>query len=149
MTDLADVDGFGICIQVYGWPGYRQLTCTLPPKGITSLAKPVLGFQEKSNFIHEKRLQLVVKETNEMVSLEDTAISLHILQPSQPKVKTPKCQDLSKFQFSGEGGCSGKSKPKVPRSVQFSIFGGGGMGCSEPNSRTGCSVQFGQKFLEA
>ena len=35
-----------------------------------------------------------------------------------------KCQDLSKFQFGGEGGdvlggggCSGKSKPKVPRSA--------------------------------
>ena len=122
--------------------------------------------------------------------------------------QNPKCQDLSKFQFL-VGGCSGKSKPKVPRLVQISIFGWGWFGkskpkvprlvqisiwgvflkvktqsakicpnfnflggggfwkvktqsakicpnfnflggeCSEPNSRTGCSVQFGQKFLEA
>ena len=77
---------------------------------------------------------------NEMVSLGDTAISLHILQPPLGgvfwKVKTqsakiclnfkflgggcsgksnPKCQDLPKFQFFGGG--SGKSKPKVPRSA--------------------------------
>ena len=67
--------------------------------------------------------------------------------------QNPKCQDLQSakicpnFNFR-KGGCSGKSKPKVPRSVQILIWGGGG-GCSEPNSRTGCSVQFGQKFLEA
>ena len=62
---------------------------------------------------------------NEMVSLGDTAISLHILQP--PLMlgggvvlgsQNPKCQDLPKFQFSeGGGGCSGKSEPKVPRSA--------------------------------
>ena len=39
------------------------------------------------------------------------------------KCQNPKCQDLSKFQFSGvgwgEGGCVSceMSKPKVPRSV--------------------------------
>ena len=77
-----------------------------------------------------------------MVSLGDTAISLHILQPSKPKMprivqisiweggggvlesQNPKCQDLSKFQFGGRGVLN-----QVPEQ--------------------GCSVQFGQKFLEA
>ena len=47
-----------------------------------------------------------------MVSLGDTAISLHILQPPLNwgggvlESQNPKCQDLPKFQFSagGEGG---------------------------------------------
>ena len=153
---------------------------------------------------------------NEMVSLGDTAISLHKLQPPKPEVprsaqipifrggvfwkvkilkvqrsakisifsvhggsgvggcsgksKYSKCQDLSKISIRGEGcsgkskyskcqdlskisiwgrggvlksqntqsakicpnfnlgeGCSEKSKPKVARSVQISIFGGGGV----------------------
>ena len=45
-----------------------------------------------------------------MVSLGDTPISLHILQP--PLIW---------------GVCSGKSKPKVPRSVQISNFFLGGV----------------------
>ena len=123
--------------------------------------------------------------SNEMVSLGDTAISLHILQPSKPIVarsvqisiflgrrgsQNPKCQDLSKIypnfnlgegcfgkskpkvprsvQISmGGGGCSGKSKPKVPRSVQISIWGEGGVLNQIPEQ--GCSVQLSQKFLEA
>ena len=58
---------------------------------------------------------------NEMVSLGDTAISLHILQPALGggvlESQNPKCQDLPKFQFFWGGGGSGKSKPKVPRSA--------------------------------
>ena len=50
-----------------------------------------------------------------MVSLGDTAISLHILQLNS------KCQDLPKFQF----GCSVVVKLKVPRSGQLLIGGGG------------------------
>ena len=91
------------------------------------------------------------------------------------KSQNPKLQDLSKFQFSGGGwvggcsgkskfkvprsahisifrgrGCSGKSKPKVPRSVQILIWGGGGAGgVLNQIPEQGCSEQFGQKFLEA
>ena len=71
-----------------------------------------------------------------MVSLGDTAISLHILQPplnkgggvcsGKSKVKT-QCQDLAKFQFSGGGGRGEK--------------------CSEPNARTGCSGGFRAQIL--
>ena len=42
--------------------------------------------------------------------------------------------------------CSGKSKPKVPRSVQISI---GARGVLYQIPEQGCFVQFGQKFLEA
>ena len=63
-----------------------------------------------------------------MVSLGETAISLHILQPPL------------------KGECSGKSKLKVPRSAYIS-FGGGG--CSEPNSRTVCSEEFEHKICLA
>ena len=89
--------------------------------------------------------------SNEMVSLGDTAISLHILQPPTAnwgmggvlESQNPKCQNLTKFQFlrGGEGswkvkiqsakiwlnfnfqrgGCFEKSKPKVPRSGSISV----------------------------
>ena len=73
-TGLADVDGFGICIQVYVWPDSDHWFSTLLPKGITSLAKPVFGFQQKSNYIHEKRLPPVVKETKSMYCTTGTAL---------------------------------------------------------------------------
>ena len=70
---------------------------------------------------------------NEMVSLGDTAISLHKLQPPTAKggggggvfwkVKTQSAKIWVNFNFQrGGGGCSGKSKPKVPR---FQFSGGG------------------------
>ena len=58
----------------YVWPDSDHWFSTLPPKGITSLAKPVLGFQEKTKYIHEKRLQLVVKETNNTYRTTGTAL---------------------------------------------------------------------------
>ena len=67
-----------------------------------------------------------------MVSLGDTAISLHILQLNS------KCQDLLKFQFSGGGGgVLSVSKLKVPQELpKFQFFWGGGggwgWGCSVP-----------------
>ena len=73
-TGLADVDGFGICIQVYVWPGSDHRLSTLPPKGITSLAKSVLDFQEKTKYIHEKRLPPVVKEMNNTYRTTGTAL---------------------------------------------------------------------------
>ena len=60
---------------------------------------------------------------NEMVSLGDTAISLHILQPTRGggdeerfwEVKTQSAKICLNFNFQGMGvGSSGKSKPKVP-----------------------------------
>ena len=85
---------------------------------------------------------------NEMVSLGDTAIILHILQLFHilhfvlPKFQfsgagvfcssqNSKCQDLPKFHFSGGGG------------------GSGGRCCSVPNPRTGYSGQFEHKFCLA
>ena len=88
---------------------------------------------------------------NEMVSLGDTAISLHKLQPPKPEVprsaqipifrgggcsgksKYSKCKDLPKFQFSvcvggrgPGGGCSGKSKySKCQDLSKISIWGRG------------------------
>ena len=48
-----------------------------------------------------------VCRTNEMVSVGDTEISLHI-RPGQGgillKSKSSKCQDMPKFEFSGGGG---------------------------------------------
>ena len=65
-----------------------------------------------------------------MVSLGDTAISLHILQPPLMdrgggvlESQNAKCQDMPKFQFSG-GGCSGKSKPKCQDLPKFQLGGG-------------------------
>ena len=56
--------------------------------------------------------------------------------------QNPKCQDLSKFQFSGVGGGRGRREEG----------GGGRNGEGVVLNRIpeqGCSVQFGQKFLEA
>ena len=68
-----------------------------------------------------------------MVSLGDTAISLHILQPPLTAgrgggvlgIQNPKCQDLPKFKL-GEGEGFWNQIPEQ-----------------------GCSGEFGQKFLEA
>ena len=59
-----------------------------------------------------------------------------------------KVKDLPKFQIWMEEGGSGKSKPKMPRSVQISIGGGGGDVLNQI-PKQGCSEQFGQKYLEA
>ena len=82
-----------------------------------------------------------------MVSLGDTAISLHILQPPLRgggvlESQNPKCQDLPKFQFPRGPGVLESQNPKcqdLPK-FQFSGEGGGGGGVLE---------NFGQKFLEA
>ena len=54
-----------------------------------------------------------VCRTNEMVSVGDTEISLHI-RPGQGgillKSKSSKCQDMPKFEFSGGGDILVKSK---------------------------------------
>ena len=52
--------------------------------------------------------------------------------------QNPKCQDLSKFQFSG-GGVFWKVKTQNAKiCLNFNFRGGGrGVGGSEPNSRTG------------
>ena len=91
---------------------------------------------------------------NEMVSLGDTAISLHKLQPPTAKggggrgcvleSQNPKCQDLAKFQFSGEG-VFWKVKTQ---SAKISIFRGGAVFWNQIPEQ-GCSEQFGQKILEA
>ena len=82
----------------------------------------------------ETRLPMHNNLKNEMVSLGDTAISLHILQVGGGAFCTSqnsKCQDLPRFEFSGSGvGCGGavwcggvaggvlyQSKLKVPRSA--------------------------------
>ena len=76
-----------------------------------------------------------------MVSLGDTVISFHILQPPLTVVKflwgregesqNPKCQDLPKFQFSGGGwvggggGVSWKVKTQSAKIyLNFNFFGG-------------------------
>ena len=80
------------------------------------------------------------KNENEMVSLGDTAISLHILQPARGvfwKVKTQSAKICLNFNFrGGGGGCSGKSNPKCQDLPKFQFSRGGG-GVLEPNSRTG------------
>ena len=98
-----------------------------------------------------------------MVSLGDTAISLHILQPplrggggvlesQNPKCQdlpkfqfprgpgvlesqNPKCQDLPKFQFPRGPGVLESQNPKCQDLPKFQFSGGGGV--LEPNSRTG------------
>ena len=91
-----------------------------------------------------------------MVSLGDTAISLHILQPPLTLggvlgSQNPKSQqDLPKFQFSGGGGGGsvlGSQNPKCQDLPKFQFLGSGVSW--KPNPRTGCSGEFGQKVLEA
>ena len=66
----------------------------------------------------------------------------------------PKCQDPSKFQL---GGGLESENPKCQDLPKFQFWGGGfwklknfyfrgGGGCSEPNSRTGCSEDFEHKI---
>ena len=75
---------------------------------------------------------------NEMISLGDTAISLHILQPSKPKV--PRSEQISM----GRGGVLESQNPKCQDLSKFQLWEGGGGGrlCSEPNSRIGvfCAI---------
>ena len=59
--------------------------------------------------------------------------------------QNPKCQDLSKFQFGGR--CSGKSKPKVPRSVQISILGGRFWKVKTPSAKISPNFNFGGGIL--
>ena len=101
--------------------------------------------------------------SNEMVSLGDTAISLHILQSPRGRAKK-----IGVWKFGG--GCSAKGQVWTRgRKLEFGNLGGGvfrqrsdldlgkkigvwklgGGGCSVPNFRIGCSCQFGQKILEA
>ena len=97
-----------------------------------------------------------------MVSLGDTAVSLHIPQLNSKcqdllefqfsggggQVFCPsqnlKCQDLPKFQFPGEGVFCPSQNSKCQDLANFSFRGGGGGGVFCP--RTGCSRQFEQKI---
>ena len=71
-----------------------------------------------------------------MVSLGDTAISLHILQPPLAvggggvlESQNPKCQDVPKFQFGGRGrGGLGSQNPKCQHFPKFQFFRGAGGG---------------------
>ena len=85
-----------------------------------------------------------------MVSLGDTAISLHILQlllrGGILESQNPKCQDLPKFQFSG-GELFWKVKTQSAKiCLNFNFQGGGVFWNQIPEQ--GCSGEFGQKFLE-
>ena len=69
-----------------------------------------------------------------MVSLGDTAISLHILQPPREGggVLGSVRSDLdSGKKINGGGGCSGRSDLESGKNIRVSIFrGAGGRGCS-------------------
>ena len=79
---------------------------------------------------------------NEMVSAGDTDISLHI-RPGQNS-KTSKCQDLSKFEFSGRGRGEGvfwEAKTQKPLSAKICLnlnLGGRGVFWGSQNSK--CQV---------
>ena len=92
----------------------------------------------------------VIKLVNEMVSLGDTAISLHILQPPLMGGGFWKRSDLDsgkKIRVLKFGGGSRKSKPKVPRSsLNLNFWGVGWGGILEPNSRTGVFWRIWSKF---
>ena len=88
-----------------------------------------------------------------MVSLGDTAISLHILQPSiwgggvLESQNTQSAKICLKFNFGGGGGVLESQNTQSAKICLNFNWGGGGVLNQIPEQ--GCSVQFGQKFLEA
>ena len=96
-----------------------------------------------------------------MVSLGDTALCLHrhwdegggILE-----VKTQSAKICLNYNWGWGGGwvgglggvCSGSQISNCQDLPKFQLgVGGGGVGCSEPNSRTGCCEDFQHKFCLA
>ena len=83
--------------------------------------------------------QFQIPDFNEMVSLGDKAISLHILQPQLPgwwgvdlESQNSKCQDLSKFHFTGRGVLESQNPKWKVKTQSVKIYlnfnlGGGGL----------------------